>query len=101
APGGGDTGAGIITGQGQDIQGLAGVHMSWYDCIPTLGNACRSAVQPKKRSKTLSHKGNSSQHSLSARAFDGTSSLTRNGADGNIAPSRSKPMPFRKASTGW
>src|SRR6266851_3496186 len=89
-----------MMGQGRDMQVLEGVHILWCDCILTLGNVCKSAVQPKRRSKPLSPKGNSSQRSLGALAFDGTFNLTRNGVDGIIAPSRSKPMPFRKALAG-
>src|SRR5262245_18239226 len=90
-----------MMGQGRDMQVLEGVHILWCDCILTLGNVCRNAVQPKRRSKPLVPKGNSSQRSLGAQAFDRTFNLTRNGVDGFITLSRSKPMPFRKALTGW
>ena len=46
-----------MMGQGRDMQVLEGVNISWCDCIPTLGNVCRSAVQPKRRSKPLSPRG--------------------------------------------
>ena len=88
-------------GQGQDVRVLAGVNRAWYDCILTHGNVCRSAVQPKRRSKPLSHKGNSSQRGLGVLAFDVTFSLIRNGVDAITAPNRSKSMPFSKAPTGW
>src|SRR5438309_5749238 len=90
-----------MIGQGQDVWVLAGVDRSWYDCILTLGNVCRSAVQPKRRSKPLSHKENSSQRGLGILAFDVTFSLTGNGVHAIPAPNRSKSMPFSKAPTGW
>src|SRR5215471_4431427 len=90
-----------MTGQGQYMQVLAGVHISWCDCILTLGNVCKSAVLPKRRSEPLSYKENSSQRGLGVLAFDGTFSLIRHGVDGIITPSRLKPMPFRKVRTGW
>src|SRR3989442_15404632 len=90
-----------MMGQEQNVQVLTGVNRLWYDCILTLGNVCRSAVQPKRRSKPLSHKGNSSQRGLGVLAFDVTFNVTRNGADVITAPNRSKSMPFSRAPTGW
>ena len=70
-----------MMGEERDMQVLEGMHILWCDCILTLGNVCRSAVQPKRRSKPRSPKGNSSQRSLGVLAFDGIFDLTRNGAD--------------------